>query len=218
MLRTVHFYIVAFLLLGIADVSAQSHALLPKPQHVVYGSGALSITGLQIQLPSNAAAEDRYAAERLSSCLASKSGQKIAVENGQASAPNIMLDRTGPVAALPEPGEKPGPDSREAYSIMITGHGGEIKAKSSAGLFYGVQTLCQLAEANGTIPEVKVEDWPAMAYRGVLVDMSEGPLPTEEEVKRQIDFLSRWKVNQYYFYSEASIELNDYLDDHRFLE
>src|SRR5262249_1619255 len=40
--------------------------------------------------------------------------------------------------------------------------------------------------------------------------MSHSALPTEEEIKSQIDFLARWKVNQYYFYSEASIELKKY--------
>ena len=40
-----------------------------------------------------------------------------------------------------------------------------------------------------------------------MVDMSHGALLTEAEVERQLDFLARWKVNQYYFYNEASIEL-----------
>ena len=35
-------------------------------------------------------------------------------------------------------------------------------------------------------------------------------MPTEEEIQRQIDFLARWKGNQYYFYSELSIELKGY--------
>jgi hypothetical protein len=91
--------------------------------------------------------------------------------------------------------------------------GGEVRGRSSAAVFYGVQTLCQMAEGSGaeaTLPEVEIHDWPALAYRGTMVDMSEGPLPTEAEVERQIDFLSRWKANQYYFYSETSIELEGY--------
>jgi hexosaminidase len=43
-----------------------------------------------------------------------------------------------------------------------------------------------------------------------LVDISHGPLPTEEEIKRQVDLLARFKGNQYYFYNEASIELEGY--------
>ena len=54
---------------------------------------------------------------------------------------------------------------------------------------------------------MEIRDWPSLAYRGTMVDMSHGPLPTEAEIKRQLDFLARWKANQYYLYSEASIEL-----------
>ena len=43
-----------------------------------------------------------------------------------------------------------------------------------------------------------------------MVDISHGPLPTENEIKRRLDFLARWKANQYYLYSEASIELSGY--------
>jgi hexosaminidase len=49
-----------------------------------------------------------------------------------------------------------------------------------------------------------------LAYRGTMVDMSHGPLPTEAEIKRQLDFLARWKGNQYYLYGEAAIELDGY--------
>src|SRR5206468_1041265 len=85
----------------------------------------------------------------------------------------------------PQPDEQPGPDSREAYTIKVTSDGAEIRAKSAAGLFYGVQTLLQLAEGSGAavaIPEVEIHDWPSLAYRGTMVDMSHGPLPTEEEI------------------------------------
>lgn len=46
----------------------------------------------------------------------------------------------------------------------------------------------------------------ARVSRGVM-DLSHGPLPTEAEIKKQIDSLAQSKGNQYYFYSELSIEL-----------
>ena len=55
-----------------------------------------------------------------------------------------------------------------------------------------------------------IEDWPALAYRGLMMDMSHTQLPRLDELKRQIDFLSLWKANQYYFYSEATIALDGY--------
>ena len=206
----VRFSLLLLLPLSVLASAQQHNVLLPQPRQITYGPGKLSLKELRIVLPAHAAAEDRFAAEQLSSCLDQRSGLKIAVGSGPASGPAIALIRTGGIDALPQPGEKAAADSRESYSIVIGSHGGEIKARSSAGLFYAAQTVCQMVEADLTIPEVKIEDWPAMAYRGVMVDMSEGPLPTEQEIKRQIEFLSRWKVNQYYFYSESSIELTGY--------
>lgn len=201
------FFLVSFPTLAIAQ---QHNVLLPQPRQIRYGAGKLHIDGLQIVLPGNAAPEDRFAAERLLSCLSAHKEQqaRIVADSGNRSA--ITLIRTGGIDALPLPGEEAGPNSRDSYSITIHPDRGEIKAVSSAGLYYGVQTACQAVEADGTIPEVTIRDWPALAYRGVMVDMSEGPLPTADEVKRQLDFLSRWKVNQYFFYSESSIELSGY--------
>jgi hypothetical protein len=204
----------AFLLLLLSlplFAPAQQHnVLLPQPRQIAYGPGKLNLEGLQIVLPAHAAAEDQFAAERLSSCLGMRSGLKVGVESSPVAGPAISFIRTGGIDALPQPGEKAAPDSRESYSIAIGPHGGEIKARSSAGLFYAAQTVCQMVEADKTIPEARIEDWPAVAYRGVMVDMSEGPLPTVQEIERQIEFLSRWKINQYFFYSESSIELTGY--------
>jgi hexosaminidase len=117
------------------------------------------------------------------------------------------------VDALPVPGEDAGPESREAYSLKVTPGGVDVEGRSSAALYYAVQTLRQLVEGVGaaaSVPEVEIHDWPSLPYRGVMIDTSHGPLPTEAEVKRQIDFLARWKNNQYFLYSEASVELKGY--------
>jgi hexosaminidase len=187
--------------------------LLPRPQKVQYGAGRLAVSGLKIGFASPATAEDRFTSEQLASGLAS--GAKVVVIVSGTLAPHgmIVLRRNGSGPDLPQPDEQPGPNSREAYTIKVTPSGAEIAANSSAGQFYGVQTLLQLVEGQGTeaaIPEVEIQDWPSLAYRGTMVDMSHGPLPREDEIKRQIDFISRWKGNQYFFYSETSIEMQGY--------
>lgn len=189
------------------------NALLPRPQQLRYGSGHLAVRGSSIRLLSEPTAEDRFAAEQLSHCLADVAKEPIPVSEGEAASAAILLRRTGPVDALPLPGERPGPASREAYTLKVSSQGAEIQAPSSAGVFYGIQTLCQLVEGNAaeaTLPEVEIRDWPSLPYRGTMIDMSHGPLPTEDEIKRQLDFLAGWKANQYYLYSEASIELEGY--------
>ena len=191
---------------------ADHNALLPKPQKIRYGDSFLSLTSVSVAVSSRMTAEDQFAATELRKGLKRLTGREVSVISAEAG-PGILLNRTGPVAALPEADEKPGPDSRESYHIRVTSSGGEIQAKSAAGIYYGVKTLLQLVEGSGeqaVIPAVTIDDWPALAYRGVMMDLSHGPLPTEAEIKRQIDSLAQWKGNQYYFYSELSIELKGY--------
>ncbi|MGI8959913.1 MAG: beta-N-acetylhexosaminidase [Bryobacteraceae bacterium] len=203
---------VSICVLFCTSVAIAHSPLLPKPQQIQYGSGQLALKGLNICLAAGGAEEDRFAANELAAMLSARSSAPISIVE-HPSGPCIVLKRTGPVADLPLPGERPGPDSREAYRLKITPSGGEIEASSSAGVYYGVQTLRQLVEgnkSNAVIPEVQIHDWPSLAYRGTMIDMSHGPLPTEDEVKQQIDFLARWKANQYYIYSEGAIELDGY--------
>ncbi len=159
------------------------------------------------------ALEDRFAAEQLSAILSESLGRPVPVVEAEGEGKSILLNRTGNVDPLPVPGERTGPESREAYTLRITPEGAQIKSRSSAGLYYAVQTIRQLVEGEGDgsfLPGMEITDWPDLAYRGTMMDMSHGPLLTVEEVKQQLDFLARWKANQYYFYSEASIELDGY--------
>ena len=193
--------------------SAEHNPLLPRPREIQYGAGALALRGLAIHLASDASPEDRFTAQELSSSLARMAGTSIPVSDSGASGTFITLQRTGGADPLPTPGESAGPDSRESFSIKVTPTGAEVQGRSSAAVYYGAQTLLQLVEGVGAearLPEVKIHDWPSLPYRGVMVDTSHGPLPTEAEVRRHIDFLARWKINQYYLYSEASIALEGY--------
>jgi hexosaminidase len=193
--------------------AADHNPLLPRPQEIRYGSGHLALRGMSICFASPPSTEDRFAAGELSRALSNRGNFAVPVLEGGHCGHGILLSRTGGVAALPVPGEHPGAQSREAYTLTVGPEGVMATAPSSAGLYYAVQTLKQLVEGSGpgaALPAVEIRDWPALAYRGVMVDMSHGALPTEDEVKRQLDFLARWKTNQYYFYSEASIELTGF--------
>jgi hexosaminidase len=205
---------VAFLLISSLTIRARAeHAtILPAPRQITYGTGTLSLTGLPIRLPAGADEDDRFAAQTLAACIAQASGSQPSIVSGiEVGNPSVLLARTGATDPLPVPGETAGPDSREAYKITIYASGAEVRARSSAGIFYGVQTLCQMIEMPGAVlPEAQITDWPAMAYRGTMVDMSEGPLLRVADIKRQIDLMARWKNNQYYFYNETSIALDGF--------
>jgi hypothetical protein len=193
-------------------LSADHSVLLPRPQQVEYGAGNLRLQGLGIRV-AQSSQEDLFAAQELAAGLSVRAGHVVEVREGRFAGPSILLKRTGAVDALPKPGEKAGPDSREASEILITAQGGEITSRSSAGIYYGVQTLLQMVEgsaAQAVLPQARVRDWPSLAYRGFMMDMSHCQLPKLEETKKQLDFLARWKTNQYYFYNEGTIQLDGY--------
>jgi hexosaminidase len=186
--------------------------LLPRPREVRYGSGNLPLRGLSVRIASAAGEEERFTASELAAFLSATAGTPVRVA-AAAAGPGITLRRTGSADPLALPGEPAGPGSRESYSLKVGAAGAELSAPSSAGLYYAAQTLRQLVEGKGAaavLPEVEIRDWPSLAYRGVMIDTSHGPLPTEKEIQRQLDFMARWKINQYYLYSEAGIELKGF--------
>src|SRR6266446_3070909 len=147
------------------------NALLPRPQKLQYGSGTLALQGLSIQFTSPPSTEDLFAAEQLATRLSALGQTKVEIKKRKSSGRSIVLNRSGEGGALPADKESTGPDSRESYTLQVTPKGVEIRGRSSAGIFYGVQTLLQMVEGTGaeaTLPVVEVKDWPALAYRGVM--------------------------------------------------
>lgn len=209
------FAVLAFIFAFSISTFAQRPALLPRPQQVEYEGGSIPISGLTIVYASPPSREDRFAGEELARGLKERTGLTIAIlDSSPGAARHIVLTRTGAPDPLPGANEKAGPDSREAYRLAIDVDGVHISGRSSAAVYYGIQTLLQLVDGTATtasFPRVQIEDWPSLPYRATLVDVgSEGPMCTMEQVKRQIDLLARFKANQYFFYSEANIELDGY--------
>ena len=139
-------------MLPVAAALADHSALLPRPQQVQYGSGALALRGLSIRFASPPSTEDRFAAEQLASRLSAIGQTRVEIKKGKSSHRSIVLNRTGEGGALPADMESPGPDSREAYTLQVTPKGAEIRGRSSAAIFYGVQTLLQMVEGTEPMP------------------------------------------------------------------
>jgi hypothetical protein len=94
----------------------------------------------------------------------------------------------------------------EGYIIVPDGQGGlAVIAQTSAGIFYGAQTVKQLIRGRGkdaVLLEPTLRDWPAMAHRGLSDDWSRGPLPNMDFLKREIRTLAAYKVNIFSPYFE----------------
>jgi hexosaminidase len=94
---------------------------------------------------------------------------------------------------------------RQAYQLTITPHRIEIAGNSAQGLFYGVQTLLQLARrgADGrlTVPNGAIEDWPKLELRFLHWDVNQHQ-DRMETLKRYLDWSARLKVNMIAFQFE----------------
>lgn len=85
--------------------------------------------------------------------------------------------------------------SPEGYIATIDKESITIKGTSSAGLFYGLQTLIQMTDKDGNIPTGTITDEPEFAYRGMMLDVSRHFFG-KEFIKKQIDAMARFKMNR----------------------
>ena len=107
----------------------------------------------------------------------------------------------------------PGNLNEEGYVLVAGRSGVVIGGSTSAGVFYGLQTLKQLVRGNGSdtyVPGVRIVDWPAMRWRGVSDDISRGPVPTLDYIKRQIRTLAAFKLNLHSFYMEHAFSSSEH--------
>lgn len=103
----------------------------------------------------------------------------------------------------------------EGYLLQVHPHQITIAAFTDTGLFYGAQTLKQLIRGNrkeDVIPCVQILDWPALRYRGWMDDISRGPIPSIDYLKKVIQELSEYKLNCLTLYTEHVFRLNRYPD------
>jgi|WetSurMetagenome_2_1015567.scaffolds.fasta_scaffold01323_8 hexosaminidase len=212
--KRISFLIIPALLFCSLDLPGQQTTLLPVPQSITWGKNKFQVAGAKILLSPDLSFREQNTISQFIAFVKQTTGLSLTTTFSEdPESQLIVLNSEQQGQVLPLPGETSGNQSREAYRISVTSDKVQINAKSDAALFHSLQTLRQLIideDTNSFIPEVEIEDFPAFAYRGVMMDFSHGGLLTEKEIENQIDFLSRWKMNQYYFYNEVSIEMKGY--------
>lgn len=82
----------------------------------------------------------------------------------------------------------------EAYTMDVAAGKVTVCSTTGAGLFYGVQTLLQMA-AEGNVPCVKIADEPRFDYRGMMLDVSRHFFD-KEFVKKQMRAMAHYKLNR----------------------
>ena len=92
----------------------------------------------------------------------------------------------------------------EGYVLLVLPSQIILSANTPTGLFYAVQTLKQLirSQRNPSIPCLKIKDWPRFPIRGILDDISRGPIPTMDFFKQVIRRCAELKLNAITYYTE----------------
>lgn len=173
-------YIAIFLLWTAFPIIAGNINITPLPVSVTEGKGEFIVTagtGLFI----DAAPKDT---ERLKKAALSDFPQ-LQYRTTNSSAPSIKLI-VNPDFNLT--------DSGEGYRLNVDPKGVVIEAREAAGLFYGLQTLGQLADGTDRIPAVEILDFPRMEYRGLMLDISRH-FRGKDFIKKQIDAIAKLKIN-----------------------
>jgi len=100
------------------------------------------------------------------------------------------------------------------YHLEITGAGVRLEAASLEAAFHGVQTLHQVAQQSpkGKLRHVTIRDWPDFPLRGLYYDVARGRVPNLDSLKRQADWLARYKLNHLQYYIEHTFAFRRHPD------
>jgi hexosaminidase len=212
------FISILFLGLQVCTIHAGSHSplpVVPYPQEIQYGTRTFSLVDGSISI-----------------LLHGRSHHKSA-ELGIAELQTVIEVVTGARPDRGSGGERvihlgiPSRDTEfrricRAHGIQLAEHLGSegymlhidsttviVAAREAPGLYYGVQTLKQLLHGtfeSKTLPAVQITDWPDMQYRGLMDDISRGPVPTPEYMKYQVRRIAEMKMNMLMYYTEHIVQ------------
>ena len=159
-------------LLGTA--SAAAHPILPEPQSFVAGDGRFVPQGGPTFAIVGSKAPDLadYAAE--AGFVRTTKQPQLTIRIGTRESRGIAA---------------------EGYRLQVTKRGIAIDAATETGAFYGLQSLLQLREADGSVPCATIADAPRFGYRGVMLDVSRH-FRSKEFILKQIDAFAKFKLNR----------------------
>jgi len=174
--------LISFFIFIQLNLKAEVH-LIPLPQEIVIGEKMLQFNSISIS------ENDEF-------------GNEVSLLIDFLKEKEISFDTLGKVKLLLENGNVKNPFGFDgAYELTISDEI-IIKAPTSKGIFYGIQTLKQLIDKKGNgfiVPECKIKDWPAFKVRGFMHDLGRN-YQTPELLKEQIDVLAAYKYNVFHMH------------------
>ncbi len=178
---------------------AKTLSLLPLPKVATVGEGEFTLnSGFTVSVNfADAALQQEVLADvaRFMTTVDNATALAPGAANGNA---DITISEDATLAA-------------EGYVMDVTPQGVAIKAATSDGVYYALQSILRLlppnvvlgkpAETEQTyaLPVLHIEDEPRFAYRGFMLDVSRHFF-TVEQVKKMLDLMGIYKMNVFHWH------------------
>jgi hexosaminidase len=168
-------------------------AILPQPQKLQWNTGYFSLSDLQKIIINHPAIMEEAKVLRAGlhkdqlnvslEIMRSNPGRSIRLQLGKLDVPML---------------------SEEAYSLEVNEREVVLTANTAKGIFYGVQSLIQLARDGEMIDACSITDWPSFAWRGYMIDVGRNYM-SMDLLKQQIDVMAKYKLNIFHFHPTEDI-------------
>lgn len=94
--------------------------------------------------------------------------------------------------------------SNEAYTLNVSENKILLAAKTTHGIFNGIQTVRQLVRDGVMIDACNITDQPAFSWRGYMIDVGRNYM-SMPLLKQQIDVMAMYKLNIFHFHPTEDI-------------
>ena len=165
--------------------------IIPRPQQWYQKEGTFTLKyDRSIVINNNCPPEVYEDAQMLQQDLADYAGFALHISRGTPQKGDICLQL----------GEHM---TEQEYTLLVQAHGICITGGSACGIFYGIQTLRQIIRQCGCcIPYTIIVDQPEILHRGFYHDVTRGRIPTMDYLKKLVDRMAFYKLNQLQLYME----------------
>lgn len=161
--------------------------LIPQPQKIEKTEGFFKLKTSTVIYYEEGLEQE---AALLSDYIARQTGLSLKTSAIEQSSNSIELKLSDDIA------------SDEGYELSVESGNVEIEGKTSAGVFYGMQSLLQLmpiVQGSVKIPAVEIADAPRFEYRGMHLDVCRHFFNVEE-VKSLLDGMALHKMNRFHWH------------------
>jgi hexosaminidase len=182
--------LIVLFLSSLSTIQAQKLDIIPKPVKVEQKEGEYVVPS-SVEIIVDKKAEK--SADYIKASFSKYTGITPVISIGNKHKKNSIAFLVDEKMNLPTDG----------YKLKSSKKGILIKGKSLNGLLNGLQTLLQICSAKevkkGSIPFVKIEDYPRFAWRGMMLDCSR-QFFDKQTVKNYIDWLAAHKMNIFHWH------------------